>query len=439
MRTVRRLASSTLSHGAFALLLGLGAVACSGSSSSGQEPGGSVAQSGLARNTAPNVAPADAATLVAGNTHFAADLYREAGKDHAHDNFFFSPYSVSAALSMTYAGAANDTAKQMASAAHFDLAQDKLFPAFDKLDLDLNSRAVKTADGRQGLELHVVNSVWGEESFHFAQPYLDTLAVNYGAGVRLTDFAHAPEDARSRINGWVSDETSQKIVDLLPGGSITTDTRFVLVNAVYFKASWSSPFDATFTKPQAFKKLDGSSAQVPTMSQVSYYSYGASEDFETLELPYAGEQTAMDIILPSEGAFDKVSGALSADMLSTALDNLKPTEAHVALPKFSIAGGTISLKDSMKSLGMTDAFDGSKADFSGVSQEHVWIGDVLHQAFVTVDEVGTEAAAATAVEMVGGAAPQTPKEFVVNRPFLVVIRDVTTKSVLFAGRVTDPK
>lgn len=433
MLTTRLLGTSAL-----AVLCAFGAVACGGSNDSSAE--GAVAQSDLSRDTSPNVPAADTATLVDGNTQFAADLYRTAGQAHPSENFFYSPYSVSTALSMVYAGAKNDTASQMASAMHFDLAADKLFPAFDALDLTLNGRSKAKSGGEPGLDLHVVNSLWAEQTFTFHQPYLDTLAVNYGAGVRLKDFAGAPEQARQDINGWVEDQTAKKIVDLLPQGSIDNATRLVLVNAVYFKAAWESPFEATATSPKTFHHLDGSTAQVDEMSKTSYFGYAASDLYEAVELPYAGGDTSMVVVLPREGALAQVEAGLTGDMLTKAFDALHSTEVHLSLPKFTIQGGTISLKDALSSLGMADAFDPSKADLSGIAAEKLWVGDVLHQAFVRVDETGTEAAAATAVPVLGGAAaPTDVVQLDVNRPFLVFIRDLPTKTILFGGRVTDPK
>ncbi len=424
---------------AFAALCTLGLVACGGSTSA-PSSSTSIAQSSLARDMAPTVAPSDSAALSVSNTKFAADLYKVAGQAHAADNFFFSPYSISVALSMAYAGAKGSTATQMASAAHFDLAPEKLFPAFDALDLTLASRSKPATSDGQGLDLHVVNSNWGEQTLAFQKPYLDTLAVSYGAGVRLTDFIHAPDAARMNINGWVSDQTNAKIVDLLPEGSLTSDTRFVLVNAVYFKAVWQTPFEPSATRPADFHKLDGSTASVDEMSTGGDFAYAASDNYEAVELPYLGGTTSMVVVLPREGKFASVDAALSGDMIQSTFTSLQAySPVHVSLPKFTIKGATISIKDSLTSLGMKDAFDSSKADFTGIGDGGLFIGDVLHQAFIAVDEKGTEAAAATAVIGVGGsAAPTKVTEFNVNRPFLVFIRDIPTNTAIFAGRVTTP-
>ncbi|MEO6420031.1 MAG: serpin family protein, partial [Polyangiaceae bacterium] len=308
-------------------------------------------------------------------------------------------------------------------------------------DLALASRSKPAADGTPGLELHVVNANWGEQTLAFEKPYLDTLAVNYGAGVRLTDFIHASEAARVNINGWVSDQTNAKIVDLLTPGSLTSDTRFVLVNAVYFKAGWANQFQAESTSAGTFHKLDGSTASVDQMSETEELSYGSTDTYETVELPYSGGQTSMVVVVPREGQFKTVEAAMTGDMLESTFASLRgaPKNVHLSLPKFTIKGGTISIRESLRALGMTDAFEPGKADFTGIGNDNLSISDVLHQAFISVDEKGTEAAAATAVIGLGGtAAPMDKTELNVNRPFFVFIRDIPTSTVLFAGRVTSP-
>jgi len=398
-----------------------------------------VVQSGLARDTSPAVAPADAAQLAKDNAQFAVDLYSGVATDQA-SNVFYSPYSVSIALAMTYAGANGDTASQMAQALRFSLPPAQLHAAFDAVDLALASRAhgQPGMDGA-GFKLNVVDSIWGDRTLPVNSPFLDTLAVDYGAGLRTLDFLGSPEPARATINRWVSGETNQKIVDLLPAGSITSDTRMVLVNAIYFNAAWSSTFDTHSTHAEAFTRLDGTTSTSTAIEQERGYAYANGAGWQAVELPYSGDQTSMVVVLPDAGKFASVESSLSGDFVMSVFGGLhQGADVDVTLPKFTIHGGTISLKGQLQKLGMVDAFDGAKADFSAMSTEHLWVGDVLHQAFVNVDESGTEAAAATAVTMLGSAAPTDVVHFDANRPFLFFIRDIPTNTVLFVGRVLDP-
>lgn len=398
-----------------------------------------VVQSGLARDTAPNVSSQDAAQLAKDNAQFAADLYSGVANDET-SNVFYSPYSVSVALAMTYAGAGGATASQMAQALHFSLPSAQLHAAFDAVDLALASRAHGQPGTKgAGFKLDVADSIWGDRTLPVQQPFLDTLAVDYGAGMRIVDFLHSAEPARAAINGWVENETNQKIVDLLPPGSITTDTRMVLVNAIYFNAAWSTPFDTNATHTEAFSRLDGVTSTASVMEHEDSYAYAQGNGWQAVELPYSGDETSMVVVLPDAGKFASVEAALSGDFVTGVFAGLQGQNVDVTLPKFSIHGGTISLKSQLQKLGMVDAFDAAAADFSAMSSEHLWVGDVLHQAFVNVDESGTEAAAATAVTMLGGAAnPETVVHFDVNRPFLFFIRDIPTNTVLFVGRVLDP-
>ena len=398
-----------------------------------------VAQSGLARDTSPNVSAQDAAQLAKDNAQFAVDLYSGVATDST-SNVFYSPYSVSIALAMTYAGAGGTTASQMAQALRFSLPPAQLHAAFDAVDLALASRAhgQPGADGA-GFKLNVVDSIWGDRTLPVQQPFLDTLALDYGAGLRLVDFLHSPDPARATINRWVESETNQKIVDLLPDGSVTTDTRMVLVNAIYFNAQWSTPFDTNATHPEAFNRLDGTTSTSSAIEHEGDYAYAQGSGWQAVELPYSGDQTSMVVVLPDAGKFASVEAGLSGDFVTGVFAGLQGQEVDVTLPKFGIHGGTISLKPQLQKLGMVAAFDAAQADFSAMSSEHLWVGDVLHQAFVKVDESGTEAAAATAVTMLGGAAPPTNLvHFDVNRPFLFFIRDIPTNTVLFVGRVLDP-
>jgi serpin B len=396
-------------------------------------------RSSLSRDTSPQVASSDLQTLVSNNTTFAFNLYHQIAADNETDNLFYSPYSVSIALAMTYAGAGSSTATQMAAALDFQLPPSTLHPAFDALDLLLASRAQGQAgDNGQPFKLNVVDSLWADETFTFQKPFLDTLAQDYGTGLRTVDFENAPQTARGAINGWVSDQTDKLIPQLLPDGSIDSGTRFVIVNAIYFNAGWQSPFTPSSTQPGTFTHLDGTAAQVPMMNEGVEAEYAAGSNWQATELDYAGGTTSMVIVLPQQGQLTTVEQGLDASFLSSVLSSLQPTEVTLSMPKFSITGATISLATQLEKLGMTDAFDQAKADFSAMTQQSVFIKDVLHQAYVSVDENGTQAAAATGVIGETLSALSSSATMTVDRPFFFVIRDIPTNSVLFVGRVLSP-
>ena len=399
-------------------------------------PGYSVAESDKPQNLNPAAGPEDLSGLADGNAAFAFDLYRTLrGED---GNLFFSPYSISTALAMTYAGAAGDTASQMAAALHFTLPAGRLHPALNAYALDLQARAEQATDGTP-FELSIANSLWGQEGFPFLDAFLDLLAENYGAGMRLVDYQNDAEGARKAINDWVSEETRDRIKDLIPQGAIDAMTRLVLANAIYFKAGWINPFEESATGPEPFHLLDGSTAEIPMMRQTESYGYILGDGYRAIELPYQNGNTSMLIILPDEGEFRAVEERLSAEMVADLLGRMTYGQVNLGLPKFTYES-EFNLNDALIGLGMTDAFDSDRANFSGMDgARDLFISDVLHKAFVAVDEEGTEAAAATAVIMELTSAPmEEPITFTVDRPFVYMVRDQQTGSILFLGRVLNP-
>jgi serpin B len=405
----------------------------------GPTPDGPVAQSTLARNTQPTVSGADALELRAGDTAFAADLYQTLAKDPAFSgkNMFFSPHSISTALAMTYAGARGNTASQMAGALHFTLPQDRLHPALDALDLSLSSRGqgAKGDDGK-AFRLRVTNSLWGAPQIPFAEPFLDTLATSYGAGVRLTDFQKDPEAARHTINGWVDGQTEDRIKELLGPGTIQQDTRLVLVNAIYFNAAWATPFDPKATRPATFHGAAGD-VDAQMMSEGGELAYAEGQGWQAVSLPYDGKELSLIAVLPQDlASFEAGFAGAQAESI---VSSMRTAAVNLSLPKFKIEGSSVSLKTALAARGMTDAFTPGVADFSGMTTaESLSISDVIHQAFVSVDEAGTEAAAATAVIMTGSAAPTKVVDVTFDRPFVFFVRDDATGAVLFLGRVTSP-
>jgi serpin B len=383
------------------------------------------------RDTAPSTA--DVPQLATDEASFAFDFYRAQVGADSTSNVFFSPYSISVALAMTYAGAGGSTASQIASAMHFTLPADRLHTAFDAVDLQL--------DSRQGIKLKVANSIWAQRTLAFGKPFLDTLAVDYGSEVRGVDFMGASTQATAAIDGWVADQTAGKIQNLFPPGSLDAATRVVLVNAVYFDASWKTQFDSSLTTSSPFTKLDGSTVTTSMMHTGTFNApIAVAPTYTAIDVPYAGGQTSMLVIVPTGSQFSSVDAALGGDFLNAIVASLHPQDVTLSLPKFTLKGASVSLKSALQTMGMIDAFDPDKADLSAmVTSDKLHVDDVVHQAFVSVSESGTEAAAATgvankeALNIVTG-----PLAITVNHPFFFVLRDIPTGTVLFVGRVMDP-
>lgn len=398
---------------------------------------GEVIQSEKRRESSPNVDDTDLAMLIDGNSDFAFDLYQALSKED--NNIFYSPYSISLALAMTYAGARGETEQQMADTLHFILPQDRLHPAFNSLDIELSHRGkgAKGKDG-EGFRLNIVNAIWGQKDYRFLTTFLDTLAKNYGAGLRLMDFINAPEESRITINNWVSDQTEGRIKDLIPQGLINRLTRLVLTNAIYFNAAWQYPFDEDMTQDGTFYLLDGDEVTVPMMRQTESFGYAEGDGYQAVELAYDGGELSMVILLPRAGQFKAFEGTIDARLVNAIVKALEPRQVVLTMPKFEFES-SFSLKETLTGMGMPVVFS-EDADFSGMTgYRDLFIADVVHKAFVSVDEAGTEAAAATAVVMQKTAAlPSTPVEVTVDRPFIFLIRDIETGTILFVGRVIDP-
>ena len=416
---------------ASAMTLIIGLVGCAPSASADE------VRSDEPRQTPASLPANELTELVNGNNTFAFDLYRQVRQ--GSDNLFFSPYSISMALAMTYAGARGDTAHEMAGAMQFYLPNDSLHPAFNYLDQQLAARG----EGAQGKDdevfrLNVVNAIWGQKDHAFNSDYLDTLARNYGAGLRVLDFKTQPEPSRVTINKWVEEQTESRIKDLIPQGAIDSLTRLVLTNAVYFNAAWESQFEESATSPGVFHLIDGREFTVPMMRQTAYFGYGEGAGFTGVELPYDGNELSMVILLPDEGQFEAFENALDNEVLRGAVGSLQRTRMDLTMPKFKMET-SFELNDALAEMGMKAAFDPALADFSGMDgTRDLYITDVIHKAFVEVDECGTEAAAATAVIVGQTSMPADPIAVTIDRPFLFLIRDIETGTVLFLGRVMNP-
>jgi serpin B len=391
-------------------------------------------ESGKDRILTPDVDKTDLGILSDGNNTFALDLYN-ALKDN-EGNLFYSPYSISSALAMTYSGARGETEKQMANTLHFTLPQDRLHPAFNSVSLALASRGQETEDqDKMGFILKNVNALWGQKNYKFLPAFLDVLAENYGAGMRTLDFTREPEKSRLTINDWVSEQTANKIQELLPAGSIDPGIFLVLTNAVYFKANWFHQFDEIKTLNGQFNLLNGSKATVPMMNQTEYFDYAEGDGYQAIELLYRNRALSMVILLPEQGQFEKYENSLQYSQLKEIIDNLEYRQVILSMPKFGF-DSKFNLKQTLSKMGMPITFSVG-ADFSGIAEGGGFIDGVYHSAFVTVDEKGTEAGAATAVTIAKGA-PGGPVEFTMDRPFIFLIRDIETNTILFMGRVMNP-
>lgn len=372
----------------------------------------------------------DLQPFVAGNTAFAFDLYGELKK--AEGNLFFSPYSLSSALAMTYAGARGETASQMAEVLHFRLPEERLHPAFASLQERLG-------EAGDAVELSVANALWGQRGTRFLEPFLARLRESHGAGLREVDFAGATEAARQSINDWTAEETRQRIRELIRPGILDASTRLVLTNAIYFKGRWAAEFDPAETEAAPFTCLDGREVEVPMMHQKDRFRYAETPDLQVLELPYQGDALSLVVLLPRRaGGLGELEAALTAEALGGWLPAPgAEQEVVVYLPKFEITA-EFRLDDALQALGMTDAFELPPADFSGMTgAAELYLSAVVHKAFVAVDEEGTEAAAASAIAFGVTGMPAPPTVFRADHPFVFLIRDNESGSVLFLGRVAE--
>jgi serpin B len=373
----------------------------------------------------------DTAPVVGGNTALATDFYAKLKNEEG--NLFFSPYSISTALAMTFAGARGDTAQQMAEVLHFTVPQDRLNPAFAELEAELEAIQKK---GK--VQLSVANSLWPQKGYPFLPEYVRLLKRYYGSTVTPLDFAKNPEAARKTINDWVERETNRKITDLIKPGVLDSLTRLVLANAVYFKGKWANQFDSKQTQDGQFLVTSNSYVKCKMMHRKATYAFAEMPDLKVLELPYAGDDVSMIVLLPQKmDGIGALENELTAAKLTEWTKLLRQQEVEIALPKFKLTCA-FSLKRTLTAMGMTDAFS-EKADFSGMDGRKNWLylSAVLHKAFVDVNEEGTEAAAATA-EFVEVGAELVPPTFIADHPFLFLIRDRHTGSILFLGRVINP-
>jgi serpin B len=377
---------------------------------------------------------ADVAAVAKGNNEFGFELYAKLRKQPG--NLFLSPFSISTALAMTYAGARGETAREMAGVLRFTLPENRLHAAYEKLLRGMAPGTDTTYD------LSVANRLWFDERAKVLDSYLALTKKHYDAEPERLNFLNDPEKSRVRINEWVSEKTKKKIENLLPSGTITPATHAVLTNAIYFKDKWMTEFDSRATTAQSFWLDPKKSVQVRMMRKKARFDYAEMGDLQILEMPYRSRDLTMVVFLPRDkGGIVALEKQLTMGKVDGWISSLRSKEVNVSFPKFEMTK-EFQLKKELLEMGMKRAFDPS-ADFFGMIEKKVgqafWISDVIHKAYVKTDEEGTEAAAATAVLMLrneGEARP--PTEFRADHPFVFVIRDQRSGSILFLGRVSSP-
>jgi len=378
----------------------------------------------------------DVTALVSGNNGFAFDLYREVAGGDREGNVFFSPYSISTAMGMTYYGARGETASDMAEVLHFTITPDAINDAFKAVTEALSSGSLDDDQSGDPFTLVVSNGLWVQNGFNLLDSFVNSVTEAYGASVENLDFAGNTEGSRETINSWVAENTLDKILNLIPRGILDSDTRLVLTNAVYFKASWEHPFSEYATFHGDFNLADGSVLNLPMMTQTEHFKYISTDEYTAVELGYAGGNTSMLILVP-EGDFHVFEQNLNTAYLESVKRGLYLENVQLSMPLFELTE-SMQLGNLLSEMGMESAFD-SRADFSGITgNRDLFISEVVHKAFVKVDEAGTEAAAATAVVMNLRAMPETPVEMNIDKPFVFFILDNETGSIVFMGRVMNP-
>jgi len=376
--------------------------------------------------------------LVDSNAAFAFNLYQAVREPDG--NLFFSPYSIFVALAMARAGAAGETASQMDAVLHLpgegvaqghrELAQQLEPPLLAERDEEGTRRT-------PAYQLNIANALWGQEDLPFQKGFLAVLEDDYGAPLVRVDFEKSGE-VRDRINAWVAEQTRERIKNIIPEGQPSPDVRLALANAIYLKASWADPFPAGRTAEAPFTMSAGDEVTAHFMHQTQRLGYAGMGDVQVLSLPYRDARMSMIILLPRKNSsLEGLEARLDPEQLATWLSALRPTHVRVALPRFEFES-FLDLTETLAEMGMRDAFDGGRADFSNMTEVELFISLVMHKAFVAVDEQGTEAAAATAALMATGALAEPTVEFRADHPFLFLIQHRDTGAILFFGRVADP-
>ncbi len=371
--------------------------------------------------------------VVNANNQLAFELYSQFNEESKDSNIFFSPYSISIALTMTYEGAKGQTAKEMQSVLHIPEDANVRRPNFARIFNEINKKEKK-------YKLSTANALWAQKDYSFLKEYTNNVEKYYGGKVTNLDFTRESEKSRQIINKWVEDQTNNKIKDLIPKGVLNAYTRLVLTNAIYFKGTWVKQFDEKETREDNFRMSSGNTVKVSMMRLIGdgvKFNYAETDEIQILEMPYHGEDLSMLIILPRENDLANIEKSITLERLSKWKNMLNEQRVDIFIPRFKFETKYFMAK-ALSNMGMPTAF-GSTADFSGMDgTRDLFIQNVIHQAFVEVNEEGTEAAAATGVVMgLTSVGPRIPI-FKADHPFIFIIQERETGNILFLGRVSDP-
>ncbi|MCP3994253.1 MAG: serpin family protein [bacterium] len=382
----------------------------------------------------PVMTDAKLAAVVRGDIALGLDLLRVTAAD---ENTMLSPYSIATALSMLYPGARGETAEEIAAVLHLDVSDETLHEVRNAIDLALSAEppTQREDDTRLPFTIRPANSAWGQGGYPFLDDYLEVLASQYGAGLRIVDFIGDPDGSRETVNSWVEDATEDRIKDLIPEGAVDVMTRLILVNAIWFKANWAEQFDPNLTTEDPFTLASGEEVAVPMMHSSIRTGFTSNEKFEAVRLHYAGD-AAMVVAVPKNSSLPDLIASLGPDDLDIAWGDYI---VDISMPSFEFEA-EIPLKEALTELGMVRAFDHPAiANLTGITEDpELYVSDALHKTFIAVDETGTEAAAATALIMSVLSAPP-PATFTADQPFLFWIEHTSTGEMLFLGQVTDPR
>ncbi len=399
--------------------------------------------SDIERDADPSIGENEVGELVDGNSEFAFHLYQWLVQ--SNDNLIFSPFSISVALAMTYAGAVGQTKEEMAGVLNFTLDDASLHPAFNNLDLTLSSLGDEIPRGYENatpFTLNITNSIWMEQTFDPNPDFLDTLSQNYGAGLALMDFINDPDGSTGIINGWINDKTEGRIRNAIPQGAITPATAMALVNAIYFLANWAEQFSESNTRDETFHSFADGDFPVPMMHMEHDIRYCEGDNWQAIEMPYIGWEASMIVLLPAEGEFGNVEEILSPRFFTEIIDSFNMRPVDLTFPKFEYET-SLELSEILSQMGMPSAFMGGFSNMVNNAAGDLFISSIIHKAFVAVDEEGTEAAAVTVVIMMETTEmpdedPPEPVEFKADRPFIYFIVERSTRTILFMGRVMNP-
>jgi serpin B len=387
---------------------------------------------------AASVASAEEISVLAGrNNDFAIRLYQELSDSTG--NLIISPYSISLAMAMAYAGAKDETRRQISDVFNFPVSQDELHPLFNALGQTIDSRdkEAKEQDGAR-LRLDIANQLFAQEGFSILDSFLDILAMYYGSGIGLLDFKGNPDECANLINSWIEEKTEGCIKDVINKGSISPDTRIILVNAIFFYADWEEKFTSSSTSKGEFYPEDKPAVQVDMMHKTSRLSYYSGAECSAVELDYTGGEISMLLVMPENQSISQFESNLSTDGLNEIVSSLDTGKVKLTMPKFKYSSDCMSLKDILTPMGMPTPFS-NDADFSGITSEYsLKIGDIFHKAFIEVNEDGTKAAGATVISLSATCTPPDETvEIIFNRPFIYLIRDKVTGTILFMGRISN--